>query len=57
MSLPIFERLFGSLTPQLKLQIKNEEDWQVCFETQATLPDSPYIGFSALTGDVSDAHE
>ncbi|CAD6580491.1 MAG: hypothetical protein TREMPRED_002757 [Tremellales sp. Tagirdzhanova-0007] len=42
---------------QLKLQTKEPEEWVICFETQAELPDNPYIGFSALTGDVSDNHD
>ena len=46
-----------SWLPQLKLQTKKPEEWTTCFEVATELPESPYIGFSALTGDVSDAHE
>ncbi|WVR07833.1 hypothetical protein IAU60_004876 [Kwoniella sp. DSM 27419] len=42
---------------QLKLQTKKVDEWIVCFETDVQLPDSPYIGFSAATGDVSDNHD
>jgi hypothetical protein len=41
----------------LELQTKNSENWKKCFETTVTLPDSPYLGFTAATGDVSDNHE
>jgi hypothetical protein len=34
------------------------DDWTDCFYVEgAKLPESPYLGFSAMTGDVSDAHE
>ncbi|EIW71811.1 hypothetical protein TREMEDRAFT_16819, partial [Tremella mesenterica DSM 1558] len=43
---------------QVKLQLQKEDEWVVCFETdQITLPSQPYLGFSALTGDVSDNHD
>ena len=42
---------------QLKLQTKEEGTWKTCFQVKASLPSNPYIGFSALTGDVSDNHE
>ncbi|WVF73171.1 hypothetical protein IAT40_007990 [Kwoniella sp. CBS 6097] len=42
---------------QLKLQTKKVGDWMTCFEFDSPLPDSPYIGFSAATGDVSDNHD
>ncbi|WVQ84880.1 hypothetical protein IAT38_007043 [Cryptococcus sp. DSM 104549] len=42
---------------QLKLQTKKVDQWTTCFETNVDLPDSPYIGFSAATGDVSDNHD
>jgi hypothetical protein len=41
----------------LEVQTKNTEDWKKCFETTVTLPESPYLGFTAATGDVSDNHE
>jgi hypothetical protein len=43
---------------KLKLQTEKEDQWDTCFELNADLPrDDLYLGFSALTGDVSDAHE
>lgn len=34
------------------------DDWTECFTSYGTvLPLAPYVGFTALTGDVSDAHE
>ena len=42
---------------QLKLQTTKEDQWTVCFEAEVDLPPQPYLGFSALTGDVSDNHE
>ncbi|WWC94695.1 hypothetical protein V866_001543 [Kwoniella sp. B9012] len=44
-------------TLQLKLQTKHVNDWKLCFETPVDLPESPYIGFTAATGDVSDNHD
>ncbi|ORX40728.1 lectin [Kockovaella imperatae] len=42
---------------QLKLQTREEGQWKTCFQIKANLPTSPYLGFSALTGDVSDNHD
>ncbi|KAL7418348.1 hypothetical protein Q5752_006806 [Cryptotrichosporon argae] len=42
---------------QLKLHTKKWDEWVTCFEIEADLPDNPYLGFSALTGDVSDNHD
>ncbi|KAK8853092.1 hypothetical protein IAR55_003793 [Kwoniella newhampshirensis] len=42
---------------QLKLQTKKINEWITCFETEVDLPESPYIGFSSATGDVSDNHD
>ncbi|WVQ72960.1 hypothetical protein IAR50_002522 [Cryptococcus sp. DSM 104548] len=42
---------------QLKLQTRKVDEWKICFETNVELPESPYIGFSAATGDVSDNHD
>ncbi|WWC91551.1 uncharacterized protein L201_006497 [Kwoniella dendrophila CBS 6074] len=42
---------------QVKVQTKYVNDWKLCFETPVDLPDNPYIGFSAATGDVSDNHD
>lgn len=42
---------------QLKLQNRKSDEWITCFEVEVSLPDSPYLGFSAETGDVSDAHD
>lgn len=34
------------------------DDWSDCFRVDdIKLPLAPHLGFSALTGDVSDAHE
>jgi hypothetical protein len=34
------------------------DEWTDCFTVRdISLPQSPYLGFSAMTGDVSDAHE
>jgi hypothetical protein len=34
------------------------EEWSNCFTLDGiSLPPNPYIGLSAMTGDVSDAHE
>jgi mannose-binding lectin 2 len=41
----------------VELQTKKSDEWLKCFETSIVLPESPYLGFTALTGDVSDAHE
>ncbi|KAJ1894814.1 hypothetical protein LPJ66_004961 [Kickxella alabastrina] len=41
---------------QLKLQPK--EKWINCFTiTNVTLPENSYLGFTALTGDISDNHD
>ncbi|GHJ86095.1 hypothetical protein NliqN6_2497 [Naganishia liquefaciens] len=44
---------------QLKLQTDKWEEWKVCFEvSDFELPAGEiYLGFSAATGDVSDAHD
>ncbi|KAF8608084.1 concanavalin A-like lectin/glucanase [Ceratobasidium sp. AG-I] len=42
----------------LKLQYKGWDEWTECFTVyDVTLPGSPFLGFSAMTGDVSDAHD
>jgi len=34
------------------------DEWSDCFRLEnVTLPTNPYIGLTAMTGDVSDAHE
>lgn len=42
---------------QLQLHLKEWDEWQTCFEVDINLPDNPYIGFTAATGDVSDNHD
>ncbi|KAN0062703.1 hypothetical protein ACQY0O_004898 [Thecaphora frezii] len=42
------------------LEIHHDEwdTWERCFKIgNITLPNQPYLGFTALTGDVSDAHD
>ena len=41
----------------MELQTKKSEEWTKCFETSINLPESPFLGFSAMTGDVADNHE
>ena len=43
----------------LQLQVDKEGRWDHCFEAlNVQMPAGDiYLGFSALTGDVSDAHE
>ncbi|RXW22369.1 hypothetical protein EST38_g3481 [Candolleomyces aberdarensis] len=42
----------------VKIQYKAWDDWTDCFFIpNITLPTNPYLGFSAMTGDVSDAHD
>lgn len=34
------------------------DEWTECFTVwDITLPNTPYLGFTAMTGDVSDNHE
>ncbi|KAH9966287.1 legume-like lectin family-domain-containing protein [Russula compacta] len=42
----------------VKIQWKGWDQWSDCFTLKdISLPTSPYIGLSAMTGDVSDAHD
>lgn len=42
----------------VKIQYKAWDDWSDCFRIDGiTLPVNPYLGFSAMTGDVTDAHD
>ncbi|KAI9633926.1 lectin [Dioszegia hungarica] len=42
---------------QLQVMTRHHDEWSTCFEIEAKLPDQPYIGFTAATGDVSDDHD
>ncbi|KAI5835423.1 legume-like lectin [Schizophyllum commune Tattone D] len=42
----------------VKIQYKGWDEWTDCFQVQnVKLPTAPYIGFTAMTGDVADAHD
>ncbi|KAF9268450.1 hypothetical protein L218DRAFT_917200 [Marasmius fiardii PR-910] len=42
----------------VKIQYKAWDDWSDCFRVEnITLPTGPFLGFSAMTGDVFDAHD
>jgi len=42
----------------VKIQYKAWDDWSDCFSVaNVTLPNGPFLGFTALTGGVSDAHD
>jgi len=42
----------------VKVQWKGWEEWSNCFTLKdISLPQNPYIGLTAMTGDVSDAHD
>ncbi|BFZ60345.1 hypothetical protein YB2330_001381 [Saitoella coloradoensis] len=43
---------------ELQLQYKNEDQWITCFNApHVTLPTVSYLGFTALTGELSDNHD
>lgn len=43
---------------ELKVQHSEWDEWETCFKLEdVKLPQRPYLGYSALTGDVSDAHD
>ncbi|KAG5646204.1 hypothetical protein DXG03_004030 [Asterophora parasitica] len=42
----------------VKIQYKAWDDWSDCIHLKnVALPPNPFLGFSAMTGDVSDAHD
>ncbi|KAF9529806.1 ERGIC53, mannose lectin, ER-golgi intermediate compartment [Crepidotus variabilis] len=42
----------------VKVQYKAWDQWEDCFYIEKfELPSNPFLGFSAMTGDVSDAHD
>ncbi|KAF8806659.1 ERGIC53, mannose lectin, ER-golgi intermediate compartment [Phlegmacium glaucopus] len=42
----------------VKVQYKAWDDWTDCFfVSKIALPPNPFLGFTALTGDVSDSHD
>lgn len=43
---------------ELAIHYEEWDSWETCFKLgNLTVPDNPYVGFSAATGDVSDNHE
>ncbi|PWY99941.1 hypothetical protein BCV70DRAFT_102905 [Testicularia cyperi] len=43
---------------ELLVHYKEWDHWESCFKLDnITMPTNPYLGFTALTGDVSDAHD
>ncbi|KAJ2084465.1 hypothetical protein GGI09_007251 [Coemansia sp. S100] len=43
---------------QVQIQLQPNEKWTDCFTiSNVTLPENPYLGFTALTGDISDNHD
>ncbi|KAI0011801.1 concanavalin A-like lectin/glucanase domain-containing protein [Xylariaceae sp. FL0662B] len=50
---------FQDKSLKLELQYKNEDEWQLCFETDQppAIPSVTYLGFSAETGELSDNHD
>ncbi|CED84961.1 Lectin VIP36, involved in the transport of glycoproteins carrying high mannose-type glycans [Phaffia rhodozyma] len=42
---------------ELELHYKSWDEWTPCFKVNVTMPSSPYVGFSALTGQVSEYHD
>jgi mannose-binding lectin 2 len=43
---------------RLETQLDEWDKWDVCFDAPgAELPASPFVGFTALTGDVADNHD
>ncbi|KAJ1773955.1 hypothetical protein IW140_003197 [Coemansia sp. RSA 1813] len=42
----------------VQIQLQPKDQWMNCFTiTNVTLPDGSYLGFTALTGDISDNHD
>jgi len=42
----------------VKIQYKGWEEWSNCFTLQdISVPSNPFIGLSAMTGDITDAHD
>ncbi|KAJ1799412.1 hypothetical protein LPJ59_001844 [Coemansia sp. RSA 2399] len=42
----------------VQIQLQPKDQWMNCFTiTNVTLPNGSYLGFSALTGDISDNHD
>ena len=50
---------FQDKSLKLELQYKQEDQWELCFETNEppTIPSVAYLGFSAETGELSDNHD
>ncbi|KDN48177.1 concanavalin A-like lectin/glucanase [Tilletiaria anomala UBC 951] len=43
---------------ELQLQYNDWDEWETCFNLEnIAIPEHPFLGFTALTGDVSDNHD
>ncbi|KAK0546302.1 hypothetical protein OC846_004965 [Tilletia horrida] len=59
-SVPTRAKLTYIIGVSLELELQHEEhdEWESCFKVyNVTAPLNPYLGFSALTGAVSDSHD
>ncbi|KDQ13940.1 hypothetical protein BOTBODRAFT_33062 [Botryobasidium botryosum FD-172 SS1] len=49
---------YKSQSLNVELLYKSSDEWTSCFSVpNITLPAAPYLGFTALTGELSDAHD
>lgn len=42
---------------QLEVHFDEWDEWKTCFQVEAALPDAPFIGFTGMTGDLSENNE